>query len=542
MFKIGIRFKFILFTSLLITSIGIAGIWFFSTQTKKLLEEELKKRGYSLISQLAQDGEVKDSMSVAQKAFFEEPIRRLRTLDIERELAYWRVLLPPDDDVLVEEKEPWIKTEIDEIPVHKNIEDITKLVFNILFTDNGEQFYNFVVPIYEKRTIAEEEFATQVFGLDEDYNENEEKLLGTIQIGLTPERINKKMQAILWASIIPVGFVIVLIGIGVSYFIASGVVKPVKYLVKVTDKVASGDLSQRVEISSKDEIGLLASRFNQMTKGLKQLMDEKEGAMIELKDLNKKLSSINDELVQRNEQLKDTQEQLVRTEKLAAVGTLASGVSHELRNPLSSIKNAVFLLKRKLSRKVIPDIDEKVIQFLDIIDKEIDRSSKIINDLLGFTRVAKPTRIKSNITIVIDEALSRVKIAENIKLCKDLQSDLPMATIDANQIGQVLINLIENACQAMTDGGELHISARKSKVFVEIEIADSGCGIPQKEVKKIFDPLFTTKPKGTGMGLAVCHGIIDKHNGIIEVKSQEGKGTNMIIKLPLEDADARRTG
>ncbi|OHB86509.1 MAG: hypothetical protein A3D13_04430 [Planctomycetes bacterium RIFCSPHIGHO2_02_FULL_40_12] len=537
MFKIGIRFKFILFTSLLIATIGASSSWFFFTQTKKQLEEELKKRGYSLISQLAQDEEVKDSMSVAQKAFFEEPIRRLRNLDIERELAYWRVLLAPGD-VLLEEEEPWIKTEIEKIPAHRNIEDITELVFNILFTDNGEQFYNFVVPIYEKRTIADEEFAAQIFGIDEDNNKTEEKLLGIIQIGLTPERINKKMQTILWTSSLPLGFVIVLVGIGVSYFIANGIVKPVRHLVKITDKVASGDLSQKVEISSKDEIGLLASRFNQMTKGLKQLMDEKEGVMIELKDLNKKLSSINDELVQRNEQLKDTQEQLIRTEKLAAVGTLASGVSHELRNPLSAIKNAVFLLKRKLSRNVMPDVDEKVLQFLDIMDKEIDRSTRIINDLLGFTRVAKPARIRSDIRIVINDALSRVTIAENIKLSKDLQSDLPMVTIDANQIGQVLINLIENACQAMTDGGKLQISTRKSKTFTEIEIADSGCGIPEKEINKIFDPLFTTKPKGIGMGLAVCHGIIDKHNGTIEVKSREGKGTNMIIKLPLEDKDA----
>lgn len=187
----------------------------------------------------------------------------------------------------------------------------------------------------------------------------------------------------------------------------------------------------------------------------------------------------------------------------------------------------------------MPDIDEKVIQFLDIMDKEIDRSTRIINDLLGFTRVAKPTRIRSDIRIVINEALSRLKIAENIKLSKDLQSDLPMVTIDANQIGQVLINLIENACQAMTDGGELQISTRKSKVFVEIEIADSGCGIPEKVIKKIFDPLYTTKPKGIGMGLAICHGIIDKHNGTIEVKSREGKGTNMIVKLPLDDKDER---
>ncbi len=538
MVRIGIRFKFILFTSLLITFIGVANSWYFFTQTKKQLKEELKKRGDSLIAQLAQDGEVKDSMSVAQKVFFEEPIRRLRNLDIERELAYWRVLLVPDY-VLLEEKESWIKTEIGNVPVYQNIEDVTEPVFDIFFTDRGEQFYNFVVPVYEKRTIAEEEFAAQVFGLDEDYDESVKKLLGVVQIGLTPERINKKMQTVLWTSSIPLGFIIVLVGVGVSYFIARGVVKPVINLVKVTDRVASGDLEHNVEISSRDEIGMLASRFNQMTKGLKRLMDEKEGVMIELKAVNKELSSINTELLQTNEQLKEAQEQLVRTEKLAAVGTLASGVSHELRNPLGAIKNAVFFLKRKLSNKESPDIDARVIQFLDIMDTEIDRSSKIINDLLGFARVTTLSKTPSDIAIVINEAMSRAKMAENVKVSKNLPSNLPMVIIDANKVGQVFINLIENACQAMPDGGELQISTRESKSFIEIEITDSGCGIPEKAIKKIFDPLFTTRPKGIGMGLAVCHGIIEKHHGTIDVKSQEGIGTSILIKLPLGDKSER---
>ena len=239
------------------------------------------------------------------------------------------------------------------------------------------------------------------------------------------------------------------------------------------------------------------------------------------------------------ERLHDTEEQLIRTEKLAAVGTFASGVSHELRNPLSVIKNAVFLLKRKLSRKEIPDIDEKVVQFLDIMDKEIDRSSRIINDLLGFTRVTKPTRFSSDINEVVNESLSRVKIAENTKLSKSLSPNLPKVMIDANQIGQVLINLIENACQAMENGGELTVSTKATESLMEIEIGDSGCGIPEKEVKKIFDPLFTTKAKGTGIGLAVCHGIMQKHDGVINVKSQEGIGTKMFIKLPLEIKDAK---
>ncbi len=540
--KIGIRFKFILFTSLLIAIIGAATSWFFSTQTRKQLEEELKKRGYSLIAQLAQDGEVKDSMSVAQKAFFDAPIRRLRNLDIEHELAYWRVLLS-QDDILLEENEEWIKTEIGKIPVNGNIESVSGPVFNVYMTDNGEQFYDFVVPIYEKHSIADEEFAAQFFGSDEGYDADEKELLGIIQIGLTPKRIDRKMQTVLWTSSIPLGFVIVLVGVCVSYFIASSVVRPVKHLVVITEKVASGDLNQKVEISSEDEIGLLASQFNQMTKNLKQLIDEKEDVMEELKNANKELSLINIELIQKNEQLYDAQEQLVRTEKLAAVGTLASGVSHELRNPLSAIKNAVFLLKRKLSKKAIPNIDDKIIQFLDIMDKEIDRSSKIINDLLGFTRVSKPTRFNSDINVVVDEALSRVEIAKNIKLSKNLQSNLPMVMIDASQIDQVLINVIGNACQAMTDGGELKISTKVSKGSMDIEISDSGCGIPQKEIKKIFDPLFTTKASGTGIGLAVCHGIIQKHSGAIDVKSQEGIGTKMLIKLPLEveDKDARPT-
>ncbi len=535
MFKVGIRFKLIFFTSLLIAIIGTASGGFFFTQTRRHLDEELKKRGYSLIAQLAQDGEVKDSMSVAQKAFFEEPIRRLRHLDIEHELAYWRVLLVPDE-TLLEEKEVWIKTNIDKIPIHKSIEGTKDTVFNIINTDSGEQFYDFTVPIYEKHSIAEEEFAAQVFDLNGNYNESKEKLLGTIQVGLTQERINKKMQKVLWVSSIPLGIIIVLVGIGVTYFIASGVVKPIEHLVKITDKVASGDLVQKVVISSKDEIGMLASRFNEMTKGLKQLMDEKEGVMIELKNVNKELSLINAELVQKNAQLNDTQEQLVRTEKLAAVGTLASGVSHELRNPLSAIKNAVYLLKRKLSRKEIPDIDAKVLQFLEIMDNEIDRSAKIINDLLGFTRVAKPARIRSDIKVVINDALSRVKISRNVRLSKDFKPNLPKVTIDASQIGQVLINLIDNACQAMEEGdGKLQISTRESNGFVEIGIEDSGCGISAKGIKKIFDPLFTTKPKGIGMGLAVCHEIIEKHNGYIDVKSQESIGTNMCVKLPLED-------
>ncbi|MDR4504671.1 MAG: ATP-binding protein [Candidatus Scalindua sp.] len=531
--RFSLRIKFIVFTSLLIVFIGIASCWFFSTQIKKQLEDELKKRGYSLIVQLAQDGEVKDSMSVAQKAFFEDPINRLRALDRDKELAFWRVLLVPDN-ILLEEKESWIDTNVASMPVSFNPENISEPVFDIFSTDKGEQFYNFVAPVHEKRTISEEKFAAQIFSVDEDYAEEENKLLGVVQIGLSPKRINKKMNAVLWTSSIPLGFIIVLVGISVSYFIARSVVKPVEDLVKLTDRVASGDLDQTVEIRSGDEIGMLASRFNQMTKSLRKLMGDKENVMTTLRDLNRELSTINKELVQTNEQLNETQERLIRTEKLAAVGTLASGISHELRNPLGAIKNAVFFLKRKFADNDMPGVDKRVLQFLDIMDDEIDRSNKIINDLLGFASFAKLKKIPFDITEIIEEALLRAKMTEKIVLSRNFEPNLPLVEIDANQVGQIFINLIENACQAMADGGTLTISARKSKNYIEIEFADSGCGISEKEAKKIFDPLFTTKPDGVGMGLAVCHWIIQKHEGTIDVKSKVGEGTSIMIKLPLE--------
>ncbi|MCP5007218.1 MAG: HAMP domain-containing protein [Planctomycetes bacterium] len=529
----SIRFKFLLFMTLLLILIGIVSCSFFYTQIKKQLEDELKKRGYSLIVQLAQDGEVKDSMSVAQKAFFEDPISRLRKLDRDKELAFWRVLLVPDN-ILLEENESWIATDVSSIPVSFNPADINGPVFNILSTDNGERFYNFVAPVHEKRTISDEEFAAQIFSSEEDYVEEEDKLLGVVQIGLSPRRINKKMIAVLWSSSIPLGFIIVLVGIGFSYFIARSVVKPVENLVKLTERVASGDLDQTVDEQSGDEIGKLASHFNKMTKSLKKLMNDKEDVMNTLRNLNMELSSINKELVQTNEQLNETQERLIRTEKLAAVGTLASGISHELRNPLGAIKNAVFFLKRKFSDEKLPGVDKRVLQFFDIMDNEVDRSSKIINDLLGFASFAKLKRIPFDITDIIEESLARAKRAKKDTLIsRNFEPELPTVEIDSNQIGQVFLNLIENAFQAMEEGGTLQINTRKCNNFIEIEFVDSGCGISQKGIKQIFDPLFTTKCDGVGMGLAVCHWIIQKHEGTIDVKSKVGKGTSFVIRLPL---------
>jgi len=253
-----------------------------------------------------------------------------------------------------------------------------------------------------------------------------------------------------------------------------------------------------------------------------------------LRQRSEELQASHKELELANEELRDAQEQLIRSEKLAAIGQLAGGVGHELRNPLGAIKNAVYYIRGKMAKNELGQKEPQVMEFLDIMDDEINTSNKIINDLLRFSRVGKPTVSPAKIEKVIEDALSYTLIPENIKLNKELDADLSAVEIDTDQVRQVLVNMIINAVQAMPEGGKLAISARERDKSPEVEISDSGCGIPEEIIDKIFDPLFTTRAKGIGLGLAVCKTIIERHKGNIEVKSKVGKGTTFTIKLPLK--------
>ncbi len=254
----------------------------------------------------------------------------------------------------------------------------------------------------------------------------------------------------------------------------------------------------------------------------------------ELRATEEELRASNEELQTANEELRDAQEKLVRSERLAAIGQLAGGVGHELRNPLGAIKNAIYYVKGKIATSELAQKQPRVMEFLDIVDDEINSSNKIINDLLGFSRVGKPAVSPARIERVIDDALARARIPENITLTKKLDANLPQVEINTEQINQVLVNIIINATQAMPEGGQLTIGAKGRDRFLEVEISDTGCGMPTEVMDKIFDPLFTTRAKGIGLGLAVCKAIIDRHEGNIAVKSKAGKGTTFTISLPLK--------
>ena len=278
------------------------------------------------------------------------------------------------------------------------------------------------------------------------------------------------------------------------------------------------------------------SYATELAKANEQLQVSEEELRVaneELQAGEEELRATNEELQAANEELKEAQEQLIRSEKLAVIGQLAGAVGHELRNPLGAIKNATYYIKGKLDRSELGQREPRVTEFLDIINDEITASNKIINDLLGFSRTRKPSVVPTRIEKVIDDTLSLIPLPENIELDRKPGTGLPEVKIDPDQIQQVLANVITNAVEAMPEGGRLTITASEVEKFLEMKITDTGSGIAPEIAGKIFDPLFTTKAKGIGLGLAVCKSIIERHEGNIEVNSEVGKGTTFTIRIPL---------
>jgi len=197
------------------------------------------------------------------------------------------------------------------------------------------------------------------------------------------------------------------------------------------------------------------------------------------------------------------------------------------------INNAAYFLGIMLK-----DIaDEKVKQYLGILEKEVKRANRMINDLLDFARVPMPSLTKCVVNQVVEEALSEVDIPANIELKKELKEDLTAIHADFDQIQRTCMNIITNAISVMPEGGSLGIKTEENKEEgnIEIIISDTGEGISGENVGKIFEPLFTTKARGIGLGLSLCKKYVEAHGGMIEVESEGGKGSTFIVKLPVSE-------
>jgi signal transduction histidine kinase len=289
----------------------------------------------------------------------------------------------------------------------------------------------------------------------------------------------------------------------------------------------SGELKKR----QRQVVSLGTQLLNEKTAELEQA--SKEAA--KEREMQDKLSTAYLELSESLKQLKESQEQLIQAEKLTSLGQLAASIAHEINNPLSGVLTYTQLLIKQISTNRYSKDDALI--YLGKMEQAVTHSTKLVRNLLDFARQSPPRFWEVNINEVVERSLNLAIHSaglQHVEVIKELAL-LPIVMADFDQLQQVFTNLFMNAIQAMPNGGNLTICTTADTSQVIIEVKDTGVGISPENMHKLFTPFFTTKreTKGVGLGLAVSHGIIQRHNGSIEVKSKEGAGSTFTVRLPI---------
>ena len=361
-----------------------------------------------------------------------------------------------------------------------------------------------------------------------------------------------------WALIVITGLALLLFALLVAHYMAKRLASPLMRIAEVARTLRAGDMSRRVPIGGSDEIGQLAAAFNKMADGLQHSYEDLEHLVeqrtAKLSEVNasltdeiaerirveEKINQLNEELEQRVEdrtaELRAAQDTLLRNERLSTLGQLTATVSHELRNPLGVIRTSSFILHNALANR-----EPRVARALERIERAVVRCDRIIDELLDFTRISglepEPMPIDRWLASVLGEQVppSGVRIEQIFTL--------PGVSIsfDPDRLRRAVINIFDNACQAMLDHGTdddrpgehlLTVRTQKRRGRIEVHFQDSGPGMPPDVRAKIFEPLFSTKGFGVGLGLPVVKQIMEQHGGGIEIETEEGRGTRVCLWLP----------
>ena len=308
------------------------------------------------------------------------------------------------------------------------------------------------------------------------------------------------------------------VGLVAAWILSRRLTEPLERLTAAADAIAGGDHTRRADLARVDELGRLGRSFDTMAAQVeesRQRLEEKVAA---------RTHELNDALLR----LQDAQQALMRREKLALLGQLASGVGHELRNPLGVMSNAVYYLDA-----VQKDQPEDVRKALGMLREQIALSAKIVSDLLDFSRITPAERLPIRLEHIAETQLRRLALPDDIKVIRDFPDSLPLVHVDPVHAGQVVLNLLTNAVQAMGDGGTLHLRGRlapEGKVL--LEVSDTGPGVPPEHLDKIFEPLFTTKTNGIGLGLAMSKSLAQANGGDLAVASHPGRGATFAFVMP----------
>jgi len=332
------------------------------------------------------------------------------------------------------------------------------------------------------------------------------KVIGVLYVGMLEQKYTdvQSQTVLVFLAITLAGAALTTI---IALWISRQISMPIRNLVAASKQLANGNLDVKLEPTSGDELGKLSYRFNQMAEALRQ----------------------------RDERLKEfTKRKIMESERLAIIGQLAANVAHELNNPLQGIVTYSSLL---LEKEVC---DEPSRQNVEKIVTQANRCREIIRGLLDFSRQKKPIKTLANINALLRGCISLVENQaqfHNIAIVQNIDESLPMIVVDPSQIERVFLNLIINAAEAMNGGGTLTLTTNLgvNTRNIEIEVKDTGHGISDENMEKIFNPFFTTKEvgHGVGLGLAISYGIVKEHNGEITVESEIGKGARFTVSLPV---------
>ncbi len=355
--------------------------------------------------------------------------------------------------------------------------------------------------------------------------DSQDRRIGILYVG----SLEQPYTDMLWRTLI-VFLSIAVLGVAlvgwVAVHVARGISRPIGDMAAAAHRVAQGNYSVKVDVASEDEIGHLASSFNAMTSELARAHQE----------LREWTENLERKVEQRTAELQAAQASLVQSGKLAAVGRLAAGVAHEINNPLTGVlTNASLMLEDLVA-------DDPRREELQTVVNETLRCRKIVKGLLDFARQTKPQKQTLSLNRVIEDILALVKNQasfRNLSIITKLDPHLPAVLADADQMRQVILNIVLNAADAMPQGGSLRITSavHAAARAVTVRISDTGPGMPDEIKDRLFEPFFTTKSTGTGLGLAIAYGIVEQHKGTLSVESAPRCGTTIVIMLPMDGTD-----
>lgn len=332
------------------------------------------------------------------------------------------------------------------------------------------------------------------------------RILGILSINYSLVETKKRMLTATRLFVLSTITIILILSAAISLVMLQYIKIPLERIVGNMARVEQGDLTVRMHSEGKDEVGRLIASFDSMVGKLGQAKQELEQIHFE---------------------------QMERADRLASVGEMAAGIAHEIKNPLTGIAAAITIINEDFST------EDPRKEILNEVLEQVKRLNKTVNDLLFFGKPTEQEPTFVDVNSVLRKTLwfaLQHRGGGDIEKLLDLREDLPPVYVDPKQMQQVFLNLILNAMQAMQGGGVLTVRSsfveKDERQWVRVEIADTGSGIPQQILDKIFTPFFTTKAQGTGLGLAICHKIVTQHAGVISVRSEDGKGTTFTIELP----------